>query len=138
MENLSEDRVERALQYHKAGFNCAQAVFAAFADLYGMDEETALRVSASFGGGIGRMQHMCGAASGMFMLAGFETGSAKAGDKEQKMKNYAYVRELAELFKAENGSLMCSEILAMRNGTCHDRVTSAARIWLENHERLKK
>ncbi|MBR4020758.1 MAG: C_GCAxxG_C_C family protein, partial [Firmicutes bacterium] len=57
-------RTERAAALFMEGFNCSQSVFAAYADLFGMDEKTALRISASFGGGIGRMREVCGAANG--------------------------------------------------------------------------
>ena len=61
-----EDRVARAVELFKSGFNCSQSVVAAFADLYGLTEEQALKVSASVGGGIGRMRETCGAACGLF------------------------------------------------------------------------
>lgn len=108
-----EKRVERAKELFKQGFNCSQSVFAACADLYGIDDEAlALRLSASFGGGIGRMRATCGAACGMFMLAGLENGSAKAGDAEGKMQNYALVQDLAAKFRDENGSMICAELLS--------------------------
>ena len=115
MTNLEiEQRVERAKTLFRQGFNCSQSVFAACADLYGIKDETlALRLSASFGGGIGRMRQTCGAACGMFMLAGLENGSAIEGDAEGKKRNYALVQELANKFKAENGSLICSELLGI-------------------------
>ena len=65
-----EKRIEKAVEYFKSGYNCSQSVFAAFADLYGMDTETALKISASFGGGIGRMREVCGCFSGIAMIAG--------------------------------------------------------------------
>lgn len=109
-----EQRVERAKTLFRQGFNCSQSVFAACADLYGIKDETlALRLSASFGGGIGRMRQTCGAACGMFMLAGLENGSAIEGDAEGKKQNYALVQELAFKFKSENGSLICSELLGI-------------------------
>ena len=109
-----EQRVERAKTLFRQGFNCSQSVFAACADLYGIKDETlALRLSASFGGGIGRMRQTCGAACGMFMLAGLENGSAVEGDAEGKKRNYALVQELANQFKVENGSLICSELLGI-------------------------
>ena len=67
-----EDRIQRATQLFKSGYNCSQSVVAAFADIYGFTEEQALRMAASFGGGIGRMRETCGAACGMFLLAGLE------------------------------------------------------------------
>lgn len=111
-----EKRVERAKELFKQGFNCSQSVFAACADLYGIEDEAlALRLSASFGGGIGRMRETCGAACGMFMLAGLENGSAKAGDAEGKMQNYALVQDLAAKFRDENGSLRCAELLGIKS-----------------------
>ena len=68
-----ESRAARAVDLFKQGFNCSQAVFASCADLYGItDESLALRLAASFGVGMGRMRLVCGAASGMFMLAGLQ------------------------------------------------------------------
>ena len=110
---MFEDRIEKAVALFKSGYNCSQSVVAAFADLYGIDEVTALRMSASFGGGIGRMRQTCGAACGMFLLAGLETGSVDAGDREDKAHNYAVVQQLAAEFKQENGSLICGELLGL-------------------------
>ena len=59
------------------------------------------------------MRQTCGAACGMFMLAGLENGSVIEGDSEGKKQNYALVQDLANKFKAENGSLICSELLGI-------------------------
>ncbi|MBQ5784043.1 MAG: C_GCAxxG_C_C family protein, partial [Bacteroidales bacterium] len=64
-----EERVERAVALFKEGYNCSQSVVAAYADLYGFTMEQSLKMSASFGAGIGRMRETCGAACGMFLLA---------------------------------------------------------------------
>lgn len=143
-----EKRVERAKTLFHQGFNCSQSVFAACADLYGIEDEAlALRLSASFGGGIGRMRKTCGAACGMFMLAGLENGSATPHDAEGKMQNYSLVQELAVQFKEENGSLICSELLGIapkpqnpmpeartesyyQKRPCAEMVASAVRIFL--------
>ncbi len=107
-------RQARAKALFKEGYNCAQSVFAACADLYGIEDEAlALRLAASFGGGIGRMRQTCGAACGMFLLAGLENGSAMAGDHEGKMLNYALVQDLAAKFRQENGSIICAELLGI-------------------------
>ena len=113
-EKEIERRAQRAVELFKEGYNCSQAVFASCADLYGVtDEQLALRLSASFGGGMGRMRMVCGAASGMFMLAGLHNGSAKPHDNEGKMANYAFVQELAGEFKGKYGSLICAELLGL-------------------------
>ena len=144
-----DQRVERAVVLFKKGYNCSQSVFAACADMYGMDEEMALRVAASFGGGIGRMRQTCGAACGMFLLAGLENGSVLEGDAEGKKRNYALVQHLAEQFKQVNGSLICSELLGIapkpqeptpetrteayyQKRPCVEMVASAVRIYLES------
>lgn len=109
-----ESRAQRAVDLFKQGFNCSQAVFASCADIYGItDEKLALRLSASFGGGMGRMRLVCGAASGMFMLAGLHNGSATPHDNEGKMANYDFVQQLAGEFKAKYGSLICAELLGL-------------------------
>lgn len=106
-------RVDRAVGFFKSGFNCAQSVVAAFADLYGFTEEQAFRMSASYGGGIGRMRMTCGAACGMFLLAGLDCGAVKGDDRMGKSHNYAVVQELAEKFRQMNGSLVCAELLGL-------------------------
>ena len=109
-----ESRAQRAVDLFKQGFNCSQAVFASCADIYGItDEKLALRLSASFGGGMGRMRLVCGAASGMFMLAGLHNGSATPHDNNGKMANYAFVQQLAGKFKDTYGSLICAELLGL-------------------------
>ena len=151
-EQEIQQRVDKATALFKQGFNCSQAVFAACADIYGIaDEALALRLAASFGGGIGRMRETCGAACGMFMLAGLENGSATPGDAEGKKQNYALVQKLAAKFKDENGSLICSELLGIapkpqeptpetrtnayyQKRPCVEMVASAVRMYLENLE----
>ena len=109
-----EDRIQKAVELFKSGYNCSQSVVAAFADMYGFTQEQALRMSASFGGGIGRMRETCGAACGMFLVAGLETGATEATDREGKAANYAVVQELAAEFKKRNGSLICGELLGLK------------------------
>ncbi|MCQ2312127.1 MAG: C-GCAxxG-C-C family protein [Paludibacteraceae bacterium] len=112
--NEIESRVAKAQELFKQGFNCSQSVFAACADLYGITDKTlALRLSASFGGGIGRMRLTCGAACGMFLLAGLESGSSTPGDAEGKKRNYELVQRLAADFKAEHGSITCADLLGL-------------------------
>lgn len=107
-----EQRAQRAKDLFHQGFNCSQSVLASCCDLYGLDETMALRISASFGGGIARMRHVCGAASGMFMLAGLEKGSI-TGSAEEKKANYVFVRELAEDFRTEHGSIICADLMGI-------------------------
>lgn len=109
-----EERIEKAVALFREGYNCSQSVVAAFADLYGFTQEQALMMSASFGGGIGRMRETCGAACGMFLLVGLETGCTDPKDNAGKGANYAVVQELAARFREENGSIVCAELLGLR------------------------
>ena len=90
-----EDRAARALDYFHQGYNCSQSVFAAFADVCGLTEETALKLSSPLGAGIGRMREVCGAFCGMSMLAGSLYGNSSAS------------------FKQEFGTLYCRELLGL-------------------------
>lgn len=107
------ERQKKAVGLFKQGYNCAQAVFAAFADIYGIDEHTALKLSCSFGGGMGRMREVCGTVSGMAMVAGLENGNTDAEDQNAKTENYQLVRELAAAFEEQNGSILCRELLGL-------------------------
>lgn len=149
-----QERIEKAVALFKEGYNCSQSVVAAFADIYGFTEEQALKMSASFGGGIGRMRETCGAACGMFLLAGLEKGTTIGSDREGKAANYALVQQLAEEFKKENGALRCADLLGLSKTEpvvstpeartaqyyakrpCSKMVETAASIWadyLEKH-----
>lgn len=104
---------EKAREYFLKGYNCSQALFAAFSDVTGMDEETALKISAPFGAGMGKMREVCGAASGMFMVAGLIYGYSENPNAEVKEEHYKIIQHLAEEFKKENGgSIICRELLA--------------------------
>lgn len=105
-------RKEKALAYFKRGYNCSQAVFMAFAEDYGFEEEMALRISASFGAGMGRMREVCGTVSGMSLVAGMETGCVD-GSLEGKKKNYEMVQKLAGIFRERNGTIICRELLGL-------------------------
>ena len=109
-------RTDKAVELFKNGFNCSQAVFAAFAGEFGMDEETALKVSAGLGGGVGRSREVCGAVSGAAMLVGFKYGAITGDDAEAKANCYAVVQEIIAEFKKTNPSIVCRELLALNEG----------------------
>ncbi len=113
-------RVERAVELFKSGFNCSQAVFAAFAGDFGMDEETALKISAGLGGGVGRSREVCGAVCGASMLVGFKYGAVKGDDAGSKAKCYAVVQEIIAEFKKTNPTIICRELLSLGDGDFTD------------------
>ena len=122
-EMSDDDRVQRAVELFMEGYGCCQSVFCAFADLYGLDGEMALRLSAGFGGGVGRMRMMCGTCSALVMLAGLERGQTRGEDREGKAACYQLTRELLEAFRQQNGSIICAELLQM-NGVKAETNTS--------------
>ena len=106
------NHAQKARDLFLSGCSCSQAVFAAFADDFGMDEQTALRLASSFGGGMGGMRETCGAVSGMLMAAGLKWGYSEVGNLDVKTAHYARVRSLIEAFKQEHSTIVCRELLA--------------------------
>lgn len=108
---MVENHAEKACRLFMEGRNCSQAVFAAFSDITGIDEGLALRLSSSFGGGMGRMREVCGAVSGMFMVAGVLYGYSSADDDAEKAEHYRRIQLLAEKFKEKYNTINCGELL---------------------------
>lgn len=151
-----QKRMKRAEELFMQGFNCSQSVATAFADVYGYTEEQMLRVSAGLGAGIGRMRLSCGAFNAMALLAGLENGSVTPGDREGKSANYKTVQQLAARFQEEHGSLICAELLKLKQDAplsyeasertaeyyqkrpCVKQIISAARIYAEYLETVNK
>ena len=100
-----------ALARFHAGFNCAQAVFAAFAADLGLDADAALRIASPFGGGIGRTGQICGAASGGLMALGLRHGFSRTDDKTAKDRMYAQTRDFLARFQARQGAITCRGLL---------------------------
>lgn len=111
------NRSEKAVALFESGYNCAQAVFVAFADVVGMDEEAALRLSSSFGGGVGRQREVCGAVSGMCMVAGALFGYDDVTDPKVKTEHYALIQEMCGKFREAFGSIVCRELLGAKTAT---------------------
>ena len=108
---MKYDHSEKAVRLFAEGLNCAQAIFTAFADVTGMDEELAKRLSSSFGGGMGRMREVCGTCSGMFMVAGILYGQGTESDDKLKAAHYKRIQYLAEEFRKEHDTIICRELL---------------------------
>lgn len=118
------DYSQKAKDLFNNGYSCAQAVFCAFADDINMDLETALKLSSSFGGGMGRLREVCGAVSAMFMIAGLKYGYL-ANDDEAKEKHYEFIQKLAKEFEEKNGTIICRELLGL--DVKHDSPTPSKR-----------
>ncbi|MBR3712221.1 MAG: C_GCAxxG_C_C family protein [Bacteroidales bacterium] len=107
-------RQQSATNFFLQGFNCCQSVLLAFSDILKVDQETLKTIASGFGGGMGRLREVCGAFSGMVMMAGFISPAADPSIKEDRTKNYALVQQFAEKFKELNGgSIVCRELLGL-------------------------
>lgn len=104
---------EKAKELFLQGYNCSQAILGAFAEELGLDLETAMKLASSFGGGMGRLREVCGAVSGMFMVAGLKYGYTSPVDREGKTNHYKLIQQLAEDFTNKNGSIICRELLGL-------------------------
>ncbi len=109
--NIMTDHASRAEELFRAGYNCAQAVACAFGDVTGLDTAAAARMASSFGGGMGRLREVCGAVSGALLVLGVCKGYDDPADPAAKVRHYRLVQEFARRFRAENGSLICRELL---------------------------
>jgi len=102
-------KIEISLEAFNSGYNCAQAVVEAYREETGLDRETAMKVAAGFGGGLGRMAETCGAVSGAAIVLG---SSCKEKDPAAvKALTYEKVKLFIEMFKQCYGSVMCRDIL---------------------------
>lgn len=147
---------DRAYQLFREGYNCSQAVLAAFCDVTHLSFDTSVQISSSFGGGMGRMREVCGALSGAFMVLGMLYGRYATDDRSAKAAHYKRIQDFAEDFKKENhGTILCKELLGetkvskdpvpeartetyYRKRPCGEIVRGVAILldrYLENHER---
>ena len=116
---------ERAMELFTQGYNCSQSVVLAFAEELALDEKTLAKLSSSFGGGLGRMREVCGAVSGMAIVLGLLEGYDDPADSNAKAEHYARIQAAAKQFEAENGSIVCRELLGLTRK--HDRPEPSAR-----------
>lgn len=117
MFQLTEDeittRAEQAKSFFTSGFNCAQSVYMAYADIFGIDPKQAAIIAAPMGGGMGRLREVCGACSASFLLAGLAIPCDDPSDMQAKKECYAMVQRLADRFREQNGSIICRELLGL-------------------------
>ena len=137
MENqVIQSKGDLADEYFSQGYNCSQAVLLAFTEECEIDEKMALKISSSFGGGMGRLREVCGAVTGMFMVAGLLYGYSDPKENTSKASHYEKIQALATSFKEETNSIVCKELLGLvenqeitaKKMPCKDLVRRAATI----------
>lgn len=107
------DRVEKAVALFKSGCTCSQAIVVAYCDLFELDSKTAMRFSCGLGGGVSRLREVCGAVSGMALLAGLKYGNETPQDAAAKKQTYAVAQEMANAFSERHGSIVCRQLLGL-------------------------
>ena len=110
------NRSEKAISDFNKGYNCAQSVFTAFSEEFGIIEKQSRSIASGFGGGFGRLQETCGAVTGAIMVIGckFFKGNQWPSSKEVIYKK---TREFVEKFKQRNGTIKCLELIGINIGT---------------------
>ena len=122
-------RCEKAVENHKKGCNCAQAVACVFADKLGYSEDEIFRLTEAFGGGMGGTQGVCGAVSGMvFVAGGLKSYGIDKLPETNKFESYKFARELMEEFQKRIGSIICGEIKTKQLRSCDGCIEEAVRI----------
>ena len=126
-----EERVKKALESRKKGYNCCQAVLCAFEDKYDMSESDMLKVSEGFGGGMGIMS-VCGAVTGMVIVGGLEHADGNTEKNTTKQITRKAIVKMQKEFEEKNKSLICSELKGVDTGvmlrSCDGCVEDAIRI----------
>ena len=102
--------------------NCAQAILHTYADIAGIDEDTAMNIANSFGAGMGNMEGTCGGLVGAGMVLGMVNK-----DKAKSMKQ---MREIMTKFQERNGATQCKLLKGVGTKVvlreCPDCVADAA------------
>lgn len=126
-----ESRVEQAVALHQKGYNCAQAIICTYCDLFGVDEQTAYKMSEGFGLGMGMME-TCGALTGGLMVAGLKNSAGVEEPGKTKGSTYKINRAMGEAFQKAAGSMLCAELKGRDTGTplcsCEDCIRHGAKI----------
>ncbi|MGM0504366.1 MAG: C-GCAxxG-C-C family protein [Bacteroidota bacterium] len=106
-------RTEKALKYYAEGYNCAQSVIVAFTDVLNLPEETALKLAAGFGGGMGRLQQTCGAITGSFMVIGYLKGNYQQDEESEHSRGITnqLIQDFSRIFAQKHGSINCKSLI---------------------------
>ncbi len=106
-----QKRIEKAGDLFNKGYNCAQATAVPFYDVVGVEEDTLIKTSCAFGGGVARMRNVCGVVSGIALIFGLSRPCLDVTDPDAKADMYEKAQELINKFSAKNDTVICSELL---------------------------
>jgi C_GCAxxG_C_C family probable redox protein len=111
---------EKAVKLFSSNFNCSQSVFSVFSEDLKIDSDLALKISCGFGGGMGRLQDICGAVTGAFMAISLYNCNKSSDNSERKSKSYAMIQEFnkkfIEIYKTTNCRALINCDLSTKEG----------------------
>ena len=123
------NRREKAVENHKKGCNCAQAVACVFAERLGCSEDEIFRLTEAFGGGMGGTQGVCGAVSAMvFVIGGIKSYGMHNLPETNKKESYNSARILMERFADRIGTIRCDEIKSKHLRSCDGCIEDAVEL----------
>ena len=106
-----KDRIDHAAAMFKEGYSCSQAVLSTYADEFGIDTETALRLSSGFGGGMARQGKTCGAVTGALMVIGLKYGFSTPTADKSKEYAYAIIHKFTKAMEKRFHTTICNELV---------------------------
>ena len=74
--------IEKTVARFEKGLNCSQAIVATYGPPLGLERDSALKVAAAFGGGMGHLGRTCGAISGALMVIGLHCSKRDCSNDE--------------------------------------------------------
>lgn len=107
------NKAKNAVSCFNNGFNCSQAVFAAFSPELGVPENIAFKIGCPFGAGMGRMQETCGAVTGAFLVIGLKHGKSNPDEDHLKQLSYDLVNKFTEMFRERNKTIKCRDLIGI-------------------------
>ena len=126
------NRIQIAFSQFDNGFNCAQSVVYSFCDEVNLDKEIALKISSGFGGGMGRMEEVCGAVTGGIMVIGAKYGRDSLADNESTEITYSKTQELMNTFTKNHGTYICRKLIKDCDLTTEDGQKNFKELDLKN------
>jgi len=109
----AEDVAARAVDLFNGGFNCAEAVATAVAEVCAPGQKCFPRVATCFGGGLGRQGETCGAVIGGLLAIAYVQGRGEGEGDEAKSRCYDLARNVVEPFRGRFGGVLCRELIGV-------------------------
>jgi len=102
------------------GANCAQGVFTAFCERYGLHRDTGMMICSALGGGLSHTGRTCGAVTAALLLIGLHYGKENmaAGFND---KARAKGKEFIKLFESRFTSCSCKDLLGYDIGVPEEK-----------------